>query len=333
MHFLISGIHYRVYMKEIKLSTIAALTGFSVKHVSRALSGSGRVAPESRRLIQEAAQKLNYRKERAPTGRIAVISAFYFHWVEKVIDLLNQRGLEGVFFRFEYINELPENLFDGAIAICSRDLLGHEWHRKFNIPLVLVHDYSVYSESISAVFGDFDADLRLAISHLAGLGHQRIVWFRENWAQHGKRFVDRGRQGFYTTAARYGIEKESRIIDFYGASQLPGMLDNALNQNCTAFIINLYRNYQSLIDFFNERAIRIPEDVSLIVYDGDDTSGCTDPPLSALRISYERINELAVNMLLENSRAVQRPRQIAVPGVFIDRGSTGNVKEAQWKKQ
>ena len=314
-----------IIMKEVTLATIAARTGFSAKHVSRALSGSGRVSVESRRVIQETARQLGYCKSTRHTNRVAVISSFYFHWVDRLLKELAKQGLQGVFWRIDFLDSLPENMFDSAIGICTRDLLSNTWYSKFNIPLLLIHDTGVYTESISAVSGDFDADMFLAVNTLVKHGHRRIIWCRDNWQYSGTRFAARGVNGFYNAAGQNNIKENVLIRDFCNPGELQEILDKLLQEGYTAFIVNLYRNFQWLLDFFKSRNLRIPQDISLIVYDNNNSAGSCDPPLSSFELAYDLINKQAVKMVQKIDKLA--PQQISVPSHFTDRNSVGPVKK------
>ena len=285
-------------MGKITLSDIAAASGYSTMHVSRALNGDSAVSPETREAICRTARTLGYKSTKAAVKPIAVITPSYFHFPVRVLNELKRRGMHGVLLFLNNLELANEKNFSGALSVCCGDSLPQIWNKNFTLPLIQVHDYALQSGSISGVVSDCDDEMRQSVSHLAELGHQRIVWIKEMIAEHyGIRYRNRGEAGFFDTAQKYNIASTVSIYTFADTQEKHKNLEKAINDGTTGFIINEYRYYQWIFDIFRRRNIKIPQDASVIVYDCDGTRNNYHPHLTALQLDYDRLVQRAVDLL------------------------------------
>jgi LacI family transcriptional regulator len=171
-------------------SAVAAEVGVSQSTVSRALRGDPRVRPETRRLIEAAADRLGYRSAAAlgaSTRTIGVVVAdltnpFFPSLLTPVHDELRLMGYRVVLFAErtdiasgqEALDRLLDRSLDGVLVTTATlgSRLG-EVMRDRRLPVVLLNRY-VDDMDVDRVVSDNHEGGRLAGRHLLDLGHRRI---------------------------------------------------------------------------------------------------------------------------------------------------------------
>ncbi|MBL7258540.1 LacI family DNA-binding transcriptional regulator [Paractinoplanes lichenicola] len=177
-------------------STVAEAAGVAQSTVSRALRGDPRVSDETRRLIEETADRLGYRPswttiapaEPAPrTPSIAVVASdltnpFFPSLLNPVHDELQLMGYRFVLFAErtdlptgqEALLGLLNSSIDGVLLTTATldSQLGAELAAR-HLPIVLLNRY-VDGMDVDRVTADNHHGGRLAARHLLELGHRRI---------------------------------------------------------------------------------------------------------------------------------------------------------------
>ncbi|UNK71686.1 LacI family DNA-binding transcriptional regulator [Microbacterium sp. H1-D42] len=222
------------------IADVAARAGVSKATASRALSGGGYVAAETRERVRAAAEELAYVAHSSAmslaTGRslsVGVIMPALDRWFFAELlsgiqdelltsghDLLLYGIQEGSAERAHLFQEvLPRRRLDGIIAVgiqpSAREL---ERLMLVDSPLVSV---GAYSEGTSAVSIDDEAAGRMATEHLIDLGHRDIAFLggRSDAATHA--FGDELRlEGYRTAMVAAGLESSIRHAD--GEPTMPG---------------------------------------------------------------------------------------------------------------
>lgn len=109
--------------------------------------------------------------------------------------------------------------------------------------------------------------------------------------------------GFCDALSEFGIEHKSSLLsigDFSGASgAISAMELLANNPDMTALSCANDLMAMGAIMEYVRRGISVPEQVSIIGYDGDTFSAYASPPLTTLRHVREEISPRAVRMLME----------------------------------
>lgn len=309
-------------MKKVRLADIAGKTGVSIQHVSRALTGNGRIARETRERIREQARRMGY-FDTPQTGYIAVLSPFDLDdWNVLCLDVLRAYGRKGILLPFREFTAHDEHYFDGAIYTNGVDRVEQIWYSDFQIPLITINRYGNSMEQIESVLPDADGEMRMALEHLAGLGHRKIVRLHPTNLTNTRRNVTRGEVGFFRAAEELGIRNSVRNETYDPAEKVKEILPRLLQEGFTAFIVVADPDHQRILDIFRQCGKRIPEDVSLVVYEIDL------PPelgLTAVKIENRRVLETGIQLFLEKLAGHPIPVQTIVPSTFNIRNSTGRV--------
>jgi LacI family transcriptional regulator len=191
-------------------------------------------------------------------------------------------------------------------------------------PIVLVNR-RLEDESLPAVTADDFAGARLAVEHVAGLGHRRIAHLGGPQAVSTGR---RRRRGFLEAMAGAGLEVDERTVRFAsafteaeGARVCRDLLDAA--PGITAIVAGNDLLALGCFDVLSERGLRCPDDVSVVGFNDMPFADRFDPPLTTVRIPHREIGAAAADLLLERlSDGDSAPRQLMLAPSFTVRRST-----------
>jgi len=165
-------------------------------------------------------------------------------------------------------------------------------------------------------------------------------------------------------ATRYLIGEGHRQIVFAGDTSYPWLhrrfegYKQAMRQNKLKPVLILARNVQSFVDFgqksvkqilsrrsrptavvagndeiayglwrsLRQRAVSVPEDISLVGFDDREEALLMDPPLSTVRVDKEEIGQTCMKMLLERLHHPQMAfSQRILPTEFVIRGTVRHL--------
>ena len=178
---------------------------------------------------------------------------------------------------------------------------------------------------LPAVVGDDRAGVRLAIEHLADLGHRRIAYLA------GPQHVSTGYlryEGFLEAMRDHGLEPDRALIRFGDAfTESEGMrlCSELLDGGAGPTAIAAGNDLMALgcYDVFEERGIRCPDQISVVGFNDMPFAGRFDPPLTTVRIPHYEIGARAADLLIELQGGTQAPPpQIQLPPELVARSST-----------
>ena len=265
------------------LHDVAARAGVSKSLVSLALQGSPKVAPASREAILAAADELGYRPNRTAsslvrqrTHTIGVhildlhnpVFAEILDGVQEAVrghdysTLLVTGNADPVTERTE-ITRLLESRVEGLVLIAHR--LSDEDLSAIaaEVPTVVVTWRTDGIPGLDSVAGDDVAGAQLAVDHLVSLWHSHIVHISG-----GDNRIARERRTGYERAMRaHGLEP--RVVD--GAFTEQGGYagaERAIDTGSTALVVANDLAEIGALAALRARGLSVPEDVSVVGYDG-----------------------------------------------------------------
>ena len=326
---------------------VARLAGVSTATVSRALNGTGQIAPSTRATIEAAVEQLGYRANTIArslvtksTQTIALLlpdisNPFYAALVNGIQQHALTRGYtmllcttEGDAEREEqYLSLLRAKQVDGALVDGLR--LPPARIAKFvkdGFPIVCL-DRDVDSSSIPLVQVDNRFGGRLATEHLTGLGHSRIGHVT---GSHVLGISDERLAGYWEALVEAGIEADPRLVAEGHFSEEGGYTAaRALlraRPDVTAIFAANDLSALGVLNALAEAGRRVPGDVSVVGFDDLRLSAFTSPPLTTIRQPATEIAELATELLLEltRGRTVEKMLHLLEPTLII-RASTAAV--------
>jgi LacI family transcriptional regulator len=212
--------------------------------------------------------------------------------------------------------------FISATARLDRELLAEA--AAAGKPLVLVNR-SLEDGSAPAVTVDDAFGIRLAVEHIAGLGHTRIghVSGPQNLSTGHRRYL-----GFVEAMTDAGLKVDTKHIRFSnsfteaeGARVCAELLDAA--PDLTAIVAANDLLALGCYDMLEERGVRCPEDISIVGFNDMPFVDRLRPPLTTVRVPQREIGTAAAELMLRRlSDEVDGASQILLEPTFVLRGST-----------
>ncbi len=332
---------------------LAELAGVSQATVSRCLNDSHEVSQETKERVRNLAKEHGYiirrrRKNTVATAQrkeIAIIvseisemDAYLRALYNTLFNLVIQENYfpmllfcteESMLHR---IDELTETgIIDGYIIITRA--FNEEADKKFRkllIPRVYVHYFSRYSlESINMVDTDQFLGGFLATKHLIQLGHRHIAAFTSV----GREFEDRT-SGYFAALREAGLPTDNKNVFTIPRSYDGGyrmIMDNQkIIHHYTGIFVQNDPSAIGCINALHDLGVQIPEQISVIGYDGIEEGKFCRPELTTIEQPLQRIAEVVMDFLLQ---AINRPGDSAMrtfiqPNVIL-RKSTGPAPQIQ----
>ncbi|MGH3432706.1 MAG: LacI family DNA-binding transcriptional regulator [Thermocrispum sp.] len=189
------------------------------------------------------------------------------------------------------------------------------------VPVVLVARSSRL-RSADTVNDDGRAGSELAVDHLVGLGHRRIVHFDGG---HGSQSALR-RRGYVAGMRKHGLEPvviRSEYTDVAGA-KAAGLLVERPEPLPTAVVAANDVNAIGAISALEEAGLRVPADLSVIGYDNTSLASLAHVGLSTVDQPRHAMGRLAAQAVLERVREGRTDpvRHLLHPAVVV-RDTTG----------
>jgi DNA-binding LacI/PurR family transcriptional regulator len=327
------------------LADVAKVAGVAVSTVSRALSNPGRVHPQTRERIEQAARELRYVANSSAralssgrTGTVAVLvsditNPFYFDIIRGTQQHLKAAGYSQLLVDTDESAELEGSMVtrlqqtcDGAILTAPR-LTDAQLQRLTEVtPLVTINRPRA---GLGSVIIDTASGVEQAMQHLASLNHRTVVYAsgpKSSWSN------ERRWRAVLRAGAKLGIEV-TRTGPF-PPKQTSGSAaaDAVLNTGATACIAFNDLLAIGMLARFRERGVAVPADLSIVGCDDIFGADFCDPPLTTLTAPIEQASRLAVTMLLARITATD-PSQLAtaatLPTHLTVRRSTGPAPRHQ----
>ncbi len=299
------------------LREVARRAGVSVATASRVANGSFAVRPETRDRVERAMRELLYvpPARHAATGLIGVLvpelANPIFPALAQAIEtraapdglasiLCNTR--EAAFREVDYVHMLLDRRVEGMIFISSEmtNMRGDHGHYlklvEEGARIVFVNG-GLPSLDIPSVGVDEHAAGELATQHLIDLGHERIGFVAGPEHYLPTQFKNAGRLAVLRAAgldnrelvahADFGVEGGRRALRHLLARESPP----------TAVICSSDMIAIGVLQEAQRGGVRIPEDLSVVGFDGIDSTTWSVPPLTTVEQPIQQIAEAAVDVL------------------------------------
>jgi LacI family transcriptional regulator len=322
---------------------VARLAGVSTATVSRALNGTGQIAPATREAIEAAVAQLGYEPNTAArslvtrsTQTIALLlpdisNPFY----DALVSGIQRRALEAGHTMLlcttegdpereeQYLNLLRAKQVDGVLVdglVLPPDRVAR--FVRNGLPIVCL-DRDVDSASVPLVQVDNRLGARMATEHLLSLGHRRIAHVagapelgisEERIAGYDEALLDAGIRPDVALLAVGSFTEEG------GCEAMKALL--ASTDLTAAFAANDL-SALGVMNAIVESGRRVPDDVSVVGFDDLRLSSFTTPPLTTIRQPALEIAERATRLLLDLARGrPARQRRHVLPPELVVRAST-----------
>ena len=313
-------------MKKTLLKDIAETLGLSISQVSRALNHQEYVAGDTRNQVMRLAKKMKYRnlsfRHRQKFAVLAnTFCDFNVHILDQVLRESERMKFSFSVIPFGNLDQLNDQFFDGAVLI-SQNPEQTKCCEKFKMPLVVINQYGSPLENIASVFPDADHEVRTAMTHFIRLGHKKIARLHPEAKKLTKKELARGTDEFYRIAEENGIRDQVRslCIEFSEDVLIQNVLQLAY-EGFTAFLAVISDWAPRLLRAIWQKGLRIPEDISLITYEYNN-SVYMDPPLTTIEFNYEQLVRKAIEQLKKEISGKKIVSEIQIPCKLNIRNTT-----------
>jgi len=329
---------------KVTLKTIAGQLNLTPGTVSAALNNSpaAKSIPEhTKQRILAAAKELNYRPNYFArslrlqrTYTIGVIA-------EEIGDAYGALVISGIeeylrahnFFFLTVIHRHDQKLLQTyAQMLQERGVEGFittdtSIKEKLALPTVAVAGHNQV-EGVTNIILDHRLAARLALSHLADLGHREIAFLKG--ARLSSDAADRWK-GICEVAKEMGIRiRPELVIQIESTDSTPRLgypYAKELLERKTPFTALLAYNDISAIGAiwaFNESGLRVPEDISVVGFDDIPSAAFNVPGLTTVRQPLLRMGQIAAKTVIDQIEGNEEYiAEIAIEPEFVVRGSTG----------
>jgi LacI family transcriptional regulator len=321
--------------------------------VSRALNEETRmlVNQDTAERVLRAAEQLGYRPNRIARGlktnrsyTVGVLipditNPLFPPILRGIEDRLDEAGYTSVVVNTDndperersHLEAMRTRRVDGfisATARLDRELLAEVGAG--GAPLVLVNR-SLEDGSVPAVTVDDRRGIRLAVDHIAALGHRRIghVAGPQNLSTGHRRHL-----GFVEAMRAVGLDAPLEhvrycqwFIEEEGARVCAELLDST--DGLTAIVAANDLLALGCYDALGERGLNCPQDISVVGFNDMPFVDRLGPPLTTVRVPQREIGTVAAELLLEQLGDESVPaREILLEPTLIVRGSTAPPRAA-----
>lgn len=319
---------------EPTLKDIAAAAGVSVAAVSKVLNNRGGVGGATRDRVMQIAEELGYRgRAGRQVGSISVLTleqyvsndAFYGDVLASIGATGSAAGLD---VSVTVLRDLDEMLVPGGLPQAQAFLLVGVDHpqlieavTRLHVPAVVVNGMDP-SMRLPSVAPDYLYGAWAATRHLLELGHRDIVHVTHAWRETLRRRV----AGFRSALEEAGLpfDPARQILDL-GAPQninlsardvLERWLDDG-NIMPTAFFCVNDMVALGVMQAVERRGLSVPEDVSVIGFDGLALGGFGTPPLTTVSSDRHALGRIGVELLAARMADPTGPVQRVSVGVDL----------------
>lgn len=309
--------------KQMKLNEIAKLANVSTAAVSLVLNNREGVGPERRREIEkilvENGYQLNNHLESKPKKCINFIK-YKKHsllvdgnpgFVNAIIDAVEKEcriqgfNLIMTAFNEKHLDEMSklieQNSADGVLLLGTElTVEDMKFFSEISIPMVIIDNYMPMLEYNCITMNNEEAIFR-SVSHLSSLGHPKIGFIANEMPSNN---CNARRNAFEYAVTQYGYKFDPSLVytvhpTMDGAYQsIHDLLEKGV-KFASALVANNDSIALGAMKAFKEFKIRIPEDISIVGFDGIPFSTISDPPLTTMEVSCPEIGVWAVRILLD----------------------------------
>jgi LacI family transcriptional regulator len=342
--------------KSPTLADVAGKLGVSEATVSLVVNDHPRISAQTKARVWQCIQELGYRPD--PIGRALVMGRSSFLGLivpdtsnpffadifrgaedaarERGYQILLNNGSNQLDVEEQRIEELLELKIGGLIAgpafTNPRQVRRTVWQRLHNqgFPVVLLNR-EMQAPLFHQISPDNAQGVRLSAELLAGLGHTRVAYIS------GIPQVLPVRQrlaAYQECAARLGFDRAAGLIDASPFTALGGYeacrrLWRRLRRKPTAIMALTDTVATGVLKYLSSEGVRVPEDVSLMGFDGTPQSEFSLIGISTVEIPRYEMGRRAVDLV---DRAIANPggepESVVLPVHLVVRESTGPSPDA-----
>ncbi|GAA3943217.1 substrate-binding domain-containing protein [Chitinophaga oryziterrae] len=307
---------------KVTIADIARELNLTGATVSRALNNRKGTSEDTRRLVQDTAERMNYRRDRIAyslrSGRTNIIGViipsaeinFFGSVVHGIESMANQHGYSVLLYQS---NEQPEyekkgietflsSRVDGILASIAKETTEFSHYleiKERGVPLVFF-DRANDSLNIPSVVIDDYKGAYIATEHLIRQGYKRIAHIAGQ--QHLKIFKDR-LEGYKAALTAYGITVEDELVYFGNVSIASGRqaIQHLLSLSKPPDAVFAVEDFTALgaVKEIKDKRIEIPEAFGVVGFANESFDEHITPSLSSIDQQTVQMGKEAFKLLME----------------------------------
>ncbi len=324
-----------------KLQEVSDLAGVSLATVSRVLNAKPGVAGDTRQRVLSVLADLGYRDLPIRATRSGVVGIVTPEMDNPIFPLLAQTierrlARKGVLTMIcpatsdtvneqEYLDHFAEVEAAGVVVINGRYAApevgfdAYEGLRRTQVPVVLVNGL-IGEAPLPSVAVDIRAGSRMAVRHLASMGHRRIgVLTGPHRYATSQELFSGYEEEMAEACLAAGLVSETLYTIEGGQAGVASLLE----AGATGIVTGSDLMAIGAIAGIRAWGRSVPEDVSVVGFDGTSLVTFTDPPLTSVRQPVDRM-AATVAWLLESPATGNGHVHMFQPDLIIGR-STGRA--------
>lgn len=312
------------------MADVAREAGVSRQLVSLVIRDTGYVAPEKRKLVLEAAERLGYRRNNLAAslaGRrsysiglvvLDIHNQVYADIADGVSDVLRPAGYQLLLATGAHRDDSGKSGLESLVGLRVDGVLvgthlpeATELSRMLaGTPAVVVGE-SAKIAGVDAVRGDGELGIQMATEHLVAQGHRRIAFIGGHAFQQN---TDR-RAGYRAVMERHGLEfcEEQSDASEAAGEQAFGRLMRASGSRPTGVVCYNDTIAIGVLAGARRAGLRVPEDLAVIGYDDTRAAAYPGVELTSVDQGTRNLGAQAARLLLER---IEHPSREAACEVF-----------------
>ncbi|MBP3274484.1 MAG: LacI family DNA-binding transcriptional regulator [Butyrivibrio sp.] len=342
-------------MSEITIVEIAKRCGVGVSTVSRAINNHSDINPETKKRIMAVIKETGYipnnsarNLKRTDAKCIAVLvkgitNPFFSPMIEVVEQEVDKRGYALVLRHVEaYENEVDvalelekEKRLRGIIFMGGSAKHPADKMKQIGVPIVFATIGSDISEdfnrnSYSTVSVDDEKESFKMVSHLIEMGHKKIAIMAEG--SDTPSVVQLRLKGYLKALKAAGIKVNNNLIRYVDQR----IYTMANGYDTAKALIESGEKFTALycisdvlaigaLRAFADAGLKVPEDVSVAGFDGQELSQYCIPRLTTIRQPLVDISKETIRLIFDIIDKESGHRHIIFPGELIEGESTRKI--------
>jgi len=331
--------------KEVRIADVARIAGVSTATISRVLANPDKVRQKTRDAVMEAVRRSGYtpnsvarnlRKRRTMTALVVVpnlANPVFAQILRGIDDELTQCGYGLVIGNLDncperearYVELALSRQVDGIILLNGRiPESGKRTMQEAGLPMVAMCAAIQDKRIPNVVVQDREAS-RAAVDYLVRLGHRKLGYIdgppsniiaAERHAGFLEGLRDAG------LSERDFVRWEGRFVFSAGVAAAEAFL--RLKSRPSAIYASSDESAIGFMKVVRAAGIRVPEDVSIIGFDGIEFADYVEPTLTTFRQPLHELGRKGAEVLLKMIREEMRPEdwEVRMPLTLLERDTT-----------
>jgi DNA-binding LacI/PurR family transcriptional regulator len=321
---------------------VARRAGVSHQTVSRVINAQPNVSQATRELVLQAISDLGYRRNsaaralvtsRSGTIGVALLGSALFGPASTLLSVETAARRAGYFVSMVSLRETEvgsiaasfehfmDQAVEGIVVIAPQvAVIDAAQQLAAKVPLVVIASDLPQRLGLHSLSVDQEAGARMAVGHLADLGHRTIAhlagpddWLDARARMRGWRAELRHRR-LPVPEIRHGDWSAESGYEF-GTALLAGEPPDAI------FAANDHMAL-GIIRALTEAGVVVPDDISVVGFDDVDGAAYFNPPLTTIRQDFESLGKRCIDILIRAIATGDAPEPGPITPTIIVRSST-----------